>query len=357
MRKSKSFKLEALLERRIMMGDYALLRFPSERKLAASEGVTQPTARKAIMSLTRRGLLARLPNGSVCPAASNRGEGAVFALLAPAYPTWNVLSWEKALASEGRKIGWSLKTVVYRHWDDPIIEESFSGFSGAFLFPVSEAVDGRVRLMLESAKIPLACLGQDMSSLGIPSIFIRPEHTVFKVLDHLEKLGHRRIDCLNAQPNDSINLAKIGAWRKWLVSHGLEGELLDFPVESYGHVHERARERVWALLDAGSFASSCLLCTTESAAIGASRALISRGIFPGKGISLCAPSDEGMASFVYPSITSVRTPDCSKELRLCLEWMRKGRGSWEGPLALSLEGEELFIGESSAKASVKRVKH
>ena len=69
MRKTKSYRMESILEERIVMGDYTLLDFPAERKLAAAFNVTQMTARKAVKNLERRGLLRRLPNGSLKPVA------------------------------------------------------------------------------------------------------------------------------------------------------------------------------------------------------------------------------------------------------------------------------------------------
>ena len=54
MRKTKSYRMESILEERIVMGDYTLLDFPAERKLAAAFNVTQMTARKAVKNLRCR---------------------------------------------------------------------------------------------------------------------------------------------------------------------------------------------------------------------------------------------------------------------------------------------------------------
>ena len=118
MRKSKSFRLESLLEQRIKMGDYALVRFPSERKLAAAEGVTQMTARKAIIGLERRGLLERLPNGTVSPSSYSTGKGGVFALLAPAYPSSYIFLWQRILTHEAYSMGWRMKLLTDREFTD-----------------------------------------------------------------------------------------------------------------------------------------------------------------------------------------------------------------------------------------------
>jgi len=340
MRKSKSFRLEKLLEQRIKMGDYALVRFPSERKLAAAEGVTQMTARKAIMGLKSRGLLERLPNGTTSPAPSLSGKEGVCALLAPAYASSNTFFWQKILAHEAYGTGWRVKLVLYTHWDDPIIEESVAGFDGIFLYPVSEPLQERASSLLNSGRAPVVCIGEDMSSLGVPSVLVHPEDAAPRMLDYLESLGHRRIDCLNTQPLDPNTIKKIGQWRKWLLVHGLEGELFDNPVESYGHSYEKALGYVTSLL-------KCLLCTTEGSAIGASRALISHGLLPGRDVSVASCCDEGMAKFFHPSITSMGVPDHSGDIRLCMEWMRREGRRWEGPLLLGSKGGEIFIGEST----------
>ena len=81
MRKTKSYRMESILEERIVMGDYTLLDFPAERKLAAAFNVTQMTARKAVKNLERRGLLRRLPNGSRETESDGRVSGACGVLL------------------------------------------------------------------------------------------------------------------------------------------------------------------------------------------------------------------------------------------------------------------------------------
>ncbi len=351
MRKSKSFKLESLLEQRIKLGDYALVHFPSERKLAAAEGVSQMTARKAIMGLKRRGLLEKLSNRTVSPLSSGPDKGGVFALLAPAYPSYYIMFWQRILAHQAYATGWRMKLVLYTHWDDPMIEETIAGFDGIFLFSISEPMPARVKAMLSASKAPLVSLGQDMCASGIPSILVHPEDSVPKMLEYLESLGHKRIDCLNTQPHDPSTVKKMEAWKSWLLAHGLKGRLFDEPVESYGHSFEKALDYVGGILKKGSFESDCLFCTTEGAAIGTCRALASHGISPGRDVSVCSASDEGLSRFFCPSITSIKIPDHSSDMSLALDWMRKGGGPWEGPMLLGAKGGEIFIGESTSRAS------
>ena len=106
MRKTKSYKLESILEQRIRMGNYTLLNFPAERRLASTSNGTATAARV---------------NGSM----------AVF--LAPSFLSSHIFMFQRMLAAVAREAGWQLQTILYMHWDDACIEEALERFDGVFL--------------------------------------------------------------------------------------------------------------------------------------------------------------------------------------------------------------------------------
>jgi len=348
-RKSKAFKLEAILTERIRMGDYAFVRFPSERKLAQSFGVTQMTARKAILSLESQGLLQRQSNGMACADVAGDWKKGTIAILMPAYPSNYFFMCQRLATQNAQEAGWQCRTSLYMHWDDAIIEESLERFDGVFLIPVSEPMPERVAKILTSSATPVVALGGDLSGYGLPSLTIEPENVVTTLLDALSALGHRKVDFLNAQPQSDTIRRHIEEWRAWRAGPEEPGELFDVAVESYGDSYEKALWFVGSRLVSGAFSSKCLLCSSVAEAIGTCRALASHGLAAGKDVSVASIGGGNLAKLYIPSITCMDDIDYSPGLKCCLDWMDAPSRPWEGPLRLWGEKGKLFLGESTAR--------
>jgi len=351
MGKGKAEELEALLERRIQRGDYSLLRFPSERALAVESEVSHMTARKAVLSLLDKGLLRRMPNGRLEASSSGSSGRKLAALLVPAYPAAATLRWQGLLSRALYKVNCGLRLVDYAHWEDPALLETIENFDGTFLFCMPHKIPDAVERRIVEAKAPIVSLEFDLSHMGIPSLMPFPASVARKLLDHLRSLGHRRIDCLNTQPTDRPSMDRIAQWRVWLASHGLAGELIDEPAQPFEHSFEKAANVIGSMLEDGSFKASALLCVTEGAAIGASRAFASHGWKVGKDVSVCGVNNESLSPFLTPSISCAELPDIQGELTLCAKYMREGKGSWQGPLLMESAKVSLFKGESTGPAS------
>jgi|GEM_PF-3366417 regulatory protein gntR HTH len=353
MRKTKSYKLESILERRIGMGDYTLLDFPAERKLAAAFNVTQMTVRKAVKNLEKRGLLERQPNGTVTVARIHGGT-AVF--LAPAFLSSHIFMFQRMLAAAAGKAGWQLRTVLYMHWDDACIEESLERFDGVFLYPVREKMSERLAELLRETETPVVALGADMSGLEIPSLLDRPADAEELMVDFLKNQGYRKIDFLLTQPRDTGSAQWLEKWRLRLKRHGLTGEFFEYPVESYGNSFEQAFRCVGTLIERNEFNSTCLLGATMAEAVGACRALASHGLVPGRdvAVSAVAGSRGGAAEYFIPSITAVLPGDCGGALMHYFEWMEQSGGRWPGELVCGGEAGQVFAGESVIPAEQLR---
>jgi DNA-binding GntR family transcriptional regulator len=63
------------IERRIAAGEFMLKGLPGERKLAEELGVSYMTARKAVLTLIDKQVLARKPNGSLIVHELHQGPG------------------------------------------------------------------------------------------------------------------------------------------------------------------------------------------------------------------------------------------------------------------------------------------
>ncbi len=338
-----------ILEKRILSGDYSLHPISSERILAEELGISHMTLRKAVQVLIDRKIMFREPNGRLSVAQQKENHHQLtIAFLMPTFMSPYFMSIFYSLMDVASKMQIGVRSVNFLHWNDPVIRRSLDGFDGVFLLRCSEPMPENVIHMLSSGKCPLVIFDEDLAEWNIPSITTCPKRSVGLLLEHLRKLGHHRIDCLNTQPLDSIMEGRIDEWRKWISRKHLQGELISDPVKSYEQPLARACDVMGNLLDTDRFGATALYCTTEPAAIGAVRAITEHKIPIGSGISVCSANDEGLSRFLTPSLTTISMPDLSPMLSKCLRWIAKGGGKWEGPLLLEPDEILLFKGESTA---------
>ncbi len=345
----KYLKIANLLEKRIEYGDYAVKDIPPERELAIQTGVSRMTARKAIQVLIQKGFLVRQPSGRLDlnrqTAGGNRRLQLAF--LEPAFHSLYADVWRGPVEIVADRLNASVRPIDFVHWDDPAIPDALNNFDGVFLLPVSEEFSPEIIDILRKSRSPLVVFDHDLTEYGIPSAFIFPPVFVQNLLDHLDSLGHRHIDCLNTQPRDQICVQRIEQWNLWRAKHGYQGRLFDEPVPSYGFSWIQAYEVMGRLLDSGEFKASALFCTTQAVAIGAMRAMHERGIKVGEDVSVCAANDDGTCQYLCPSITCLKKPDIVPHITLCVEWMARGGKDWVGPLLLRSSSDPIFVGETT----------
>jgi len=365
---AKVDRIVELLERRIAQGDYALRPVPAETTLADETGVSRMTARKAVIRLVERGLLTRAPNGrltvnltsspsgkSEAPGPAERPVTATpltrFAFAAPAHGSAEIDRWRVAADHCVAEASANLRIVHFHHWDDPVLTETVSSFDGVFLIPPAEGIPKAVAERLRSGRARLVALDCDLTAYGIRSVDLVPPNSVHRLLDHLAALGHRKIHCFNSQPMDSVVQDRIEQWSLWLAAQGASGSLINEPDVSYGDPARRGYEAMSQRLAEGPLNATAVMCVTMPAALGAMRAMYERGLQVGKDISLCAANDEGLASYLCPSLTATRMPDPAPYLKTCLNWMRDA--DYVGPLLMRPVEVPLFIGESTGPVPKK----
>lgn len=363
---NKYTEVADFIRKRVSKGDYSLRGVPAERLLAAEIGVSYMTVRRAIHALITDGTLIRQSNGRVAVGLLTQGNGSQLqlAFLAPTFNSPVIEQWRVALDAIVRKRGGVVRPILYMHWDDPIVQDALEAFDGVFLIPVPEPLPAHVESRLRTAK-RLVVLDQDYSHMGIPSVRLFPPVFVQRLLDHLEKLGHRRIDCLNLHPEDPeanpVYQQRVEQWKVWKAAHGLDGQLVNVPQPLHGAPFNSAYAAIKKLLDAGTFKATALLCVTAPGAIGAMRALHEHGMTPGREVSVCAIDGESMGDTLIPSLTALEPPSALPYLSVCVEWIVEGGQAWSGPLLLQPAEIPLVIRESTGKplsrhSSAKRAK-
>jgi DNA-binding LacI/PurR family transcriptional regulator len=340
-----------VVERRIAAGDYMLKGLPGERRLADEVGVSYMTARKAVHKLIEKKILARKSNGSLVihPGVGDKAAVARVALLTPAYPSPHLIRCRLAIseAAESRKI--QLRPVEYMHWHDPIVKEALEGSDAVLVIPSTEPIPERLLATFTSRDHKVVFFDHDMAAHGIPSIRLFAKQHAVKVFEHLWSLGHRRIDCLNAQGRNEEIERRIEEWRAWIDNRGSVGMLWDSPTPPYGDPLAQGYLAMRDVLRRSAEPPGAIVCTTQPAAIGAIRACHEAGLVVGRDISICTINNEPTGRYFCPSLTGLEMPDVEPLLEHCFAWFARPGQPWKGDLTLAPRRADFFAGESTGK--------
>jgi DNA-binding LacI/PurR family transcriptional regulator len=352
---TKIKQIQSILERRIRHGDYLLTGLPAERELSREVGASRMTARKAIERLMEKGLLQRQPNGRLTIKRDITETQAIFAFLVPSTSSGNVERWRLAIETAAREVHAQVRTILYVHWDDPVLLDAIENFDSVFLFPSGEEMPGRILARLREAGRSLVVLEHDLTAHNIPSIWLFPSFFTQRLLDILGELGHRTVDCFNVQTIDPVISNRIEQWNLWRATHRIGGRIHGEPVEPYTPYEAQltwAYDHMCKILDKDGLKSTALFCTTAIGAIGAIRAMRDKGIKVGEDISVCTINDEGLARYLSPSLTCIEMPDPTPYIRMGIERMRSSDSDteWIGSLLTQPSQPQLFIGESTGRA-------
>ena len=346
---AKYTEVMSVIERRIREGDYLLSDIPGERKIAEETGVSYMTARRAVTTLLDQKVLIRRANGGldVHPEYARRAKPAEVVLLYPAYPS-SYLTQIRGLVSElakQRNIG--LRPAQFVHWDETTVVEAVEQARGSLVIPYGAEIPARLLEPFQTNKVVI--LDGDFTHVGLPSIRMFSEHCIERVLEHLFRLGHRRIDCINTQNRNPETDRRIDIWQRWTKRRNVDGRLWDDPAPVFTDPTVIAHQLMSRLLDGKTSKATAFVGTTCPAAIGAIRACWERGMRVGEDISICTVNIEPPAEFFCPSITGLNTPELSDVLGDCFDWF-SGRGSNRRPLLMEPKESSLFKGESTGKA-------
>ncbi len=335
------------LSHRIKSGDYHVHGVPAERELASEVGVSYTTVRKAVQRLLDAGLLYRQSNGRLAVSAAEPDKRSLrqVALLAPAWESNEANLWNIALAQLRSSFRFGSRVVHYMHWDDPVIRNTIQQFDATFLLP-PDAPEEFAEGLREIDK-PLVILNRDWSDRGFHSLRLLPPHFIHKLLDHLAELGHRRIDCFNVQRSGAVMRQWIEQWQLWRTSHRMEGKLLDAHSPVFGDTLEAAYSTITRTIRESDLTGTAMLCLTETAAIGAVRAMLDHNIRPGRDIALCAIGSK-RCEYLSPSITTLEEPDPMAYLATGLQWAFSGDDAgWTGPLLIQPPDLKVMVRQST----------
>jgi DNA-binding LacI/PurR family transcriptional regulator len=345
---AKYTEVMSVIERRIREGDYLLSDIPGERKIAEETGVSYMTARRAVTSLLDQKVLIRRPSGAldVHPEYAQRAKPAEVVLLYPAYPSSYLTQLRGFVSDFASKRSFGLRPAQFVHWDEKMVVEAVEQAKGTFIIPYGPEIPARLVESFQANKVVI--LDGDFTHLGLPSIRMFSERCIERVFEHLYRLGHRHIDCINTQNRNPETDRRIDIWERWSARRNVDGQLWDDPAPVFTDPTVVAYQLMCRLLDGRESNATAYVGTTCPAAIGAIRACWERDISVGEEISICTVNIEPPAEFFCPSITGLNTPEVADVLGQCFDWFGS-RLSWRGPELLEPKESILFEGESTGR--------
>ena len=351
---SKYTDVMSVIKQRIRAGDYFVDSIPGERRLAEETGVSYMTARRAVLQLLEEKVLIRQASGSleVHPDYSKRVNTAEVVLLYPAYPSSYLTQLRVLVAEAAARRGLTLRPGQFVHWEEQLLVDVVAQAKGTIVIPYGPVIPHRLVKHFVDNKVVI--LDGDFTSQGLPSIRLFSDACIERVLEHLWKLGHRRIDCINTQNRNGEIDRRIRIWERWLDQRNGRGQLHDDPAPVFTDPTIVAYRLMSRLVDDRQSEATAFIATTCPAAIGAIRACYEHGIEVGPDVSICAVNLEPPAEFFCPSITGLNTPNLSDNLGQCFEWFANDKQQWRGPMLLEPQHSILFEGESSGSAKERR---
>lgn len=154
----------------------------------------------------------------------------------------------------------------------------------------------------ENASLPIVYAGADPLK-GVRNLHINYLAGMRDAVRHLQDFGHERIGYLSGQLQWSSMRQRFEALRKAMKAAGIPFQK-DFVAEC-DHTLEGGARGMASLLSLPS-PPTAVLCCNDMAAIGALKTLSSRGLRPGRDISLIGFDDLSLCLFTQPSLSTIR---------------------------------------------------
>jgi len=165
-------------------------------------------------------------------------------------------------------------------------------------------------------------------------------------VEHLLKLGHRRIAFIGGDANMTTQRERVSGWRDALNGWGLAAdESLVFEVPPTRDGGRAAIERALA----GPQPPTAFACYNDIVAMGATRALALRGIVVGRDVAVVGFDDIADAEHNAPPLTTVSADTREMGMR-CAEGLL-GLIRREDPASLSFAGDARLIVRESCGAN------
>jgi DNA-binding LacI/PurR family transcriptional regulator len=286
---------------------------PSERQLCERYGVSPITARRALLELTKQGLIYRQVGiGSfVADPAARPDVTLVFA-------GFDAARWRTSAGAMGELVGgvseaaWRRDCALHlQRVDRPVdgatlvrLAEAPGGGRHGLLLRVAEGVSRDDLATLDARGVPYVLIRRYLPDVPVNCVVPADEAGVRLAVSHLARMGHRRVALISALPEMVLTQDRRRGYDAAVAAYGLDADarLLEL-AERYAP-------------DAGYAAAADLLAldprptaviVDADMAAGVYRAAADRGLTVPRELAVVGYDEVPEARSLVPSLTCVRT--------------------------------------------------
>jgi DNA-binding LacI/PurR family transcriptional regulator len=323
----------------------------TSKDVARLAGVSQSTVsyvmsgKRPISEETRQRVLTAIerltyePNAGARALASQRTN--VVALVVPFGPgadTAGLLPFIETIASSARARDHEVLLVTSDEGSAALRRLAGRSLCDAIVLMDIQTVDERVPIAA-SLRTPVILIGVPADPLGLHCVDLDFALAARMAVDELARTGHNRIVCVAHSPeiaHRDLNYVQrfLGPARKAAEGHGLHYELTE-PVEWGRAGANEAVDRI--LADRASGERLGLIVPNSQAVQPVLHALNSRGVLPGRDVSVIGVCIDAAAEEFEPAVTNVslESRDVSRRAMQTLFWLLEP-GHADSPPAIDL---------------------
>ena len=193
--------------------------------------------------------------------------------------------------------------VPEREYIDMLLERGVNGIIFVSGLHADQSADHSHYLTLVQSGLPIVLVNGSLKDLPVASISVDEEAAMRAAVTHLVALGHRNIGLATGPVRYLPSAQKRHAFLQ-AMKELINVDATYLSVVSYFTV-EGGRAAALRLLDASATA---IVCANDLMALGAVRAVQSRGLKVPSDVSVIGYDDSTLISFTEPPLTTVRQP-------------------------------------------------
>jgi LacI family transcriptional regulator len=214
---------------------------------------------------------------------------------------------------------------------------------GIIVCPVGGSTEDSLRNIAESG-MPIVQVAREVEGLSADFVGADDRHSVELAVDHLVKLGHRRIGFIGGNDSTSNGRLRHASFRDTMVKHGLLPD--DAMIISGDGKRLTGLEAIPKLLALWK-PPTALVCFNDSVAFGAMHGLQRAGLQPGKDVSVVGCDDVSDAALWVPPLTTIHNQHIEMGRLAAEMMMRRIQDPGQPPRRIVLE-PRLVVRESTA---------
>ncbi len=294
----------------------------SLRVLSAHLGLTDGTVSRAlndypdIAEKTRKRVKAAAlelgyqPNPTARRLATGAAECIAYVLPAKSNHANEPFAGEllSGLSNAMLKRGWDLNITSAKSVEDEISQfKRLVATKRASGFVVSRTLSNDPRVTaLKTLGVPFITHGRTRHSEDHAWFDVDNQAAFQTAYRHLNRLGHRDIAYIGGPKKYNFAQLRFAGFQQGLQES--DQQLRREWVEQSRLTLADGEKAMLRILDAGTHRPSAVLCITDMVAIGAMRAVHSRGMVPGKDISFIGYDGLAVGSYTIPALTTMTQP-------------------------------------------------